>query len=175
MGKEPAVSGRRAKKDRVGKPGSGKRRRGGRSRRGEAVRRSRRRRWTFFSIAVAALSLAAYLLKPAIFGRAGPPADAAIIDISADMGGFDRRVIRVKAGEPVTVRLTSLDNRFHTDGGGRHQFAVDELDVNIIAPSLGSASETFTPTKPGTYTFYCDICCGGKANPTMSGTLVVGA
>lgn len=169
------MSGRRAKRDRARKPGGGKSRRQGRSRRQEAARRKRRRSLTFFSIAIAALSLAAYLLKPAIFGRGGPPPDAAIIDVSADMGGFDRRVIRVKAGEPVTIRLTSLDNRFHTDGGGRHQFAVDELDVNIIAPSLGSASETFTPTEPGRYTFYCDICCGGKANPTMSGTLVVEA
>jgi peptide/nickel transport system substrate-binding protein len=32
---------------------------------------------------------------------------------------------------------------------------------------------TFTPDKAGTYTFYCDICCGGKANPTMNGQIVV--
>ncbi|GMV05179.1 MAG: hypothetical protein AMXMBFR53_14580 [Gemmatimonadota bacterium] len=98
-----------------------------------------------------------------------------MIEIAADMGGFDRRVIRVRGGEPVTVRLTSLDNRFHTDGGGRHQFAVDELGVNIVAPSLGSASQTFTPEEPGEYVFYCDVCCGGRANPTMSGRLIVEA
>jgi len=130
---------------------------------------------TALYLAVVAITLAAagYFLKPAIFGRGGPGPDATVIDVAADMGGFDQRVIRVKAGEPVTVRLTSLDNRFHTDGGGRHQFAVDELGVSIIAPALGSASDTFTPSEPGTYIFYCDICCGGRANPSMSGKLVV--
>lgn len=169
------MSGRRARQNRARETGTGRPRKRGRSRRRAADRRKRIRSVTFFSIAAAVLSLAAYLVKPAIFGRAGPPADAAIIDVAADMGGFDRSVIRIRAGEPVTIRLTSLDNRFHTDGGGRHQFAVDELGVNIIAPSLESAAETFTATDPGTYTFYCNICCGGKANPTMTGTLVVEA
>jgi len=73
------------------------------------------------------------------------------------------------------VRLTSLDNAYHTDGGGRHQWAVDELGVSIIAPALGSNSVTFTPDQPGVYTFYCDICCGGRANPTMQGKLTVEA
>lgn len=137
-------------------------------------RRPGRTRTTVYLVVVAiTLAAAGYLLKPAIFGRGGPAQDATVIDIAADMGGFDQRVIRVKVGEPVTVRLTSLDNRFHTDGEGRHQFAVDELDVSIIAPALGSASGTFTPSEPGTYVFYCDICCGGRANPSMSGKLVV--
>ncbi len=51
--------------------------------------------------------------------------------------------------------------------------AVDELAVSIIAPPEGSNFATFTPTKAGTYTYYCDICCGGRANPTMQGTLIV--
>jgi heme/copper-type cytochrome/quinol oxidase subunit 2 len=66
-----------------------------------------------------------------------------------------------------------MDNSAHTDGGGKHQWAVDELSVSIIAPPEGSNYATFTPTKAGKYTYYCDICCGGKANPTMSGTLIV--
>lgn len=91
------------------------------------------------------------------------------------MGGFNRQEIRVKAGEPVTVRLTSLDTPYHTDGGGKHQWAVDELGVSIVAPPKGSESATFAPDKPGVYTFYCDICCGGRANPSMQGTLIVEA
>jgi len=51
--------------------------------------------------------------------------------------------------------------------------AVDKLAVDIVAQPESSNSMTFTPTKAGTYTFYCDICCGGKANPTMSGKLIV--
>nr|MBI2904861.1 cupredoxin domain-containing protein [Chloroflexota bacterium] len=96
-----------------------------------------------------------------------------VIDVAADMGGFDMKLIRVKVGQPVTVRLTSLDNSHHTDGGGKHQWAVDELEVSIVAPPEGSNYATFTPTKAGTYIYYCDICCGGRANPTMQGTLIV--
>lgn len=128
---------------------------------------------TFWIITIAVLALAGYLLKPAVFGRSGPAPDAKIIDIAANMGGFDMKLIRVKAGEPVTIRLTSLDNRYHRDGGGKHQFAVDGMDVNIIAQPLSSAAATFTPEEPGRYEFYCDVCCGGRANPSMVGTLIV--
>jgi len=89
------------------------------------------------------------------------------------MGGFSVMELRVKAGQPVTVRLTSLDNSHHTDGGGQHQWAVDEFKASVVAPPEGSNTVTFTPDKPGTYTFYCDICCGGRANPTMQGKLIV--
>ncbi|MBI3761354.1 MAG: cupredoxin domain-containing protein [Chloroflexi bacterium] len=129
----------------------------------------------FGAIVVGVLVLAGFLLKPVLF-RADLPAIAGqVIDVAADMGGFDMKLIRVKAGQPVTIRLRSLDNSHHTDGGGKHQWAVDELGQSVIAPPEGTNSITFTPDKPGTYTFYCDICCGGRANPTMQGTLVVEA
>jgi heme/copper-type cytochrome/quinol oxidase subunit 2 len=98
-----------------------------------------------------------------------------VIDIAADMSGFDKTEIRVKVGEPVTIRLTSLDNSHHTDGGGKHQWAVDDLGVDIITQPESSNYATFTPQKPGSYIFFCDICCGGRANPTMNGTLIVEA
>ena len=96
-----------------------------------------------------------------------------VIDIASDMDGFDMTEIRIKVGQPVTIRLTSLDNQYHTDGGGKHQWAVDELGLDIIVQPESSDYVTFTPDKPGEYTFYCDICCGGRANPTMNGTLIV--
>jgi heme/copper-type cytochrome/quinol oxidase subunit 2 len=138
-----------------------------------AQQRRRTRAGTFVVIGALVLGAAGYLLFEAFWKPELPRMAGNVIDISADMSGFSRKVVRVKAGEPVTVRLRSLDNSHHTDGGGKHQWAVDELGVNIIAPSLGSSYKTFTPDKPGTYTFYCDICCGGRANPTMSGRLVV--
>lgn len=142
-----------------------------------AARRARQKQMrvlTFGVIVILVLGTATYLLVSA-FSSKTPPAAANTIDISADMGGFNRNEIRVKAGQPVTVRLTSLDNPYHTDGGGRHQWAVDELGVSIIAPPEGSNYATFTPEQPGSYTFYCDICCGGRANPTMQGKLIVEA
>lgn len=98
-----------------------------------------------------------------------------IINIQAAMDGFDIPEIHVNAGEQVTVNLTSLDNSMHTDGGGKHQFAIDELGVNLIVQPQSTNSITFTAMQPGTYTFYCDICCGGKANPTMNGKFVIDA
>ena len=138
-------------------------------------RQRRMRAATFAVIGVLVLSAAGYLLFEAFWKPELPRMAGNVIDIAADMSGFTRKEVRVKAGQPVTVRLRSLDNSHHTDGGGKHQWAVDELGVNIIAPSEGSSSKTFTPDKPGTYTFYCDICCGGRANPTMSGRLIVEA
>ena len=140
------------------------------------VRRAQRRRaTTFIVVSALVLGAAGFLLFQAFWKPEPPPMAGNVIDIRADMGGFTRKVVRVKAGEPVTVRLTSLDNSHHTDGGGKHQWAVDELGVSIVAPPEGSSYATFTPEAPGTYTFYCDICCGGRANPTMQGTLVVEA
>lgn len=138
------------------------------------VRQKQMRVLTFGVIVILVLGAAGYLLVSAFSSKTPPPA-ANTIDISADMGGFNLNEIRVKAGQPVTVRLTSLDNPYHTDGGGRHQWAVDELDVSIIAPPEGNNYATFTPEQPGSYTFYCDICCGGRANPTMQGKLIVEA
>jgi len=136
-------------------------------------KQQRGRSLLFAVIVIVVLGLSAYLLVGAFFKPALPPMSGNVIDVEAAMNGFDKYEIRVKVGEPVTIRLTSLDNSHHTDGGGKHQFAVDELGIDIIAPPLGSSYVTFTPSEAGTYTFYCDICCGGRANPTMNGQLIV--
>lgn len=129
----------------------------------------------YAAVLVLVLSVASVLLVRAFRSPALTPLAGNVIDIAANMGGFDKPEIRLKAGEPVTLRLTSQDNQYHTDGGGQHQWAVDELGVNVIAQPLSSNSVTFTPDQPGEYTFYCDICCGGRANPTMNGKLIVEA
>ena len=138
-------------------------------------RQQRIRSVVFAVIVVGVLGLAGYYLYSAFFRSAPPQMAGNVIDVAADMSGFDKPEIKVKAGEPVTIRLTSLDNSHHTDGGGKHQWAIEELDVDIVAQPESSNYATFTPDKPGEYTFYCDICCGGRANPTMNGTLIVEA
>ncbi|NOH02621.1 MAG: cupredoxin domain-containing protein [Chloroflexi bacterium] len=140
----------------------------------KAREKQRRIRSAIFAvIVVGVLGLAGYFIKEAFFRPSPEPMAGNVIDVEASMSGFDKTEIRIKVGEPVTVRLTSLDNEHHTDGGGKHQWAVDELGVNVIAQPLSSNYVTFTPDKAGTYTFYCDICCGGKANPTMNGQIIV--
>ena len=139
------------------------------------LRAQRIRALIFAVIVVGVLGLAGYYLKSAFFRPPPEPMAGKVIDVEASMSGFDQKEIHVKVGEPVTIRLISLDNSHHTDGGGKHQWAVDELDLDVIAQPESSNYATFTPDKTGTYTFYCDICCGGRANPTMSGQLVVEA
>ncbi|MHB8855099.1 MAG: cupredoxin domain-containing protein [Bellilinea sp.] len=135
-------------------------------------RQQQRNKIIFTGIVITVLGLAGFLLFKAFYKPALPMAEN-VIDVSADMAGFDKKEIRIKVGEPVTIRLRSLDTSGHTDGGGQHQWAVEELEVDIIAQPKGTAMATFTPTEPGEYTFYCDICCGGRANPTMNGKLIV--
>lgn len=144
-------------------------------RREAQAKQQRIRSAAFAVIVVAVLGLAGFLLKEAFFRPPPEPMAGNVIDLEASMSGFDQKEIRIKVGQSVTVRLTSVDNSAHTDGGGKHQWAVDELGVDLIAQPLSSNYVTFTPDKAGTYTFYCDICCGGKANPTMNGQLIVEA
>lgn len=89
------------------------------------------------------------------------------------MGGFSPSRIQAKAGDPITLRFVNEDSQFHTDGGGWHQFAIDDLGVNVKVPPSKTQEFTFTPTTDGTFEFYCDVCCGGKENPSMVGTLTV--
>ena len=69
--------------------------------------------------------------------------------------------------------MINLDHKFHTDGGGWHNFAVPDFGVNEPVAPKQTRTFTFTPTRAGEYVFYCDICCGGKNNPFMRGKLIV--
>lgn len=137
---------------------------------------SQQLRGDWYALIVATvLGAAIWLLLPALANRFAPQVRADVLSIEAAMDGFSSSRIEAKVGEPLTVQLRSLNTPYHTDGGGKHQFAIDELGVNIVAPPKGVSEAMFTPDKPGTYTFYCDICCGGRANPSVQGTLVVTA
>ena len=107
----------------------------------------------------------------------GPGAtDTAAVQVHATMGGFDPPAMTVKAGQTVKVELSSMDTSMHSDGGGWHQFAIDDLGINWKVGPLSSKVFEFTaPATAGTYSWYCDICCGGKENPSMQGKLTVAA
>ena len=81
-------------------------------------RQQRIRAVIFVGIAAVVLSLAGFLLKSAFFKPVPSAMAGNVIDVAADMSGFNKKEIRVKAGEPVTLSLTSLDNSHHTAGGG---------------------------------------------------------
>ena len=123
------------------------------------------------SLAIGVSALATVLLTGVQTRQTGPVIHT--VEVTASMNGFSQGTVQVKTGELVRLRLTSMDNAYHPDGGGQHQWAVDELGLNVIAPPLGSTEVVFVAERAGTYTFYCDICCGGRESPTMQGTLVV--
>ncbi len=77
---------------------------------------------------------------------------------------FTQPEIRVQAGELVTMRLENKD-------AAAHAFDIDEFDVHIPMPAQEELTFTFTPTQPGTYTFYCGVL--GHRGGGMVGTLIV--
>ena len=110
----------------------------------------------------------AWLLRPE-----APSSEAADQTVKVTMAGFEPAKLQIPAGEPATVRLVNPDSAFHTDGGGVHQFASPDLGVNVKVQPESEVVVEIPASKPGTYTFYCDVCCGGKENPAMRGTVVV--
>ena len=107
----------------------------------------------------------------------GPAAtDTTAVQVHASMGGFDPGSLTVKAGQTVKVELSSMDSSMHSDGGGWHEFAIDALGIDWKVGPLSTKVFEFTaPATAGTYDFYCNICCGGKENPSMQGKLTVSA
>jgi heme/copper-type cytochrome/quinol oxidase subunit 2 len=132
----------------------------------------------FVIATLAILGIAAFLVVSPLRAVRGPASNAAapageIRQVMVNMAGFDPRTLRVRAGQPFTVRLVNPDSQFHTDGGGWHQFRIEKLDVDVRIPPKSERSQTFARLAPGTYEFYCDICCGGKENPEMRGVIEV--
>lgn len=109
---------------------------------------------------------------------APPVTEGITVQVRGRMGeaGFEPMELRVKTGQTVKIKFSSLDNPLHSDGGGWHEFAIDELGIDWKVGPLSSQVFEFTaPLKPGTYTYYCNTCCGGKENPAMLGKLTVAA
>ncbi|XJZ28053.1 cupredoxin domain-containing protein [Bacillota bacterium Lsc_1132] len=93
--------------------------------------------------------------------------------IEVSMSGYTPPIIRAKAGEEITIQLVNPDNSKHSDGGGWHQFASDELKVDYKLPPESTKTIQLKIDKPGEYEFYCDVCCGGRENPAMQGKLII--
>jgi len=132
-------------------------------------------RLALFAVIVLVVGGAAVSL---VANRLAPPTatDSAALQVRGSMGGLEPKVLTVKTGQTVKLELTSLDTPFHTDGGGWHGFKVDELGLDFkVGPESSQVFQFTAPTAPGKYTYVCDICCGGRQNPNMVGTLEVTA
>lgn len=93
--------------------------------------------------------------------------------IIVTMAGFDPPVVRLPARRPITLRLVNPDSPYHSDGGGWHQLRIERLGVDVRIPPRSERTVELPALPRGTYTFYCNVCCGGKDNPAMQGTVEV--
>jgi uncharacterized cupredoxin-like copper-binding protein len=103
-----------------------------------------------------------------------PPSDAsagvsteALGQLPALVSGrntFDHTELRARVGETMALRLENSDTQLH-------YFDIDAFEVHVPMPSGTPALALFTPSAPGTYTFYCHV--PGHMEAGMKGTLIV--
>ena len=97
-----------------------------------------------------------------------PASSAQAVEVRAtDMLRFEPATITVKSGTPVRLTLKN-------SGTLVHDWAVDNLDgkkVSVEAAGGQSATTDFTPSRPGSYEFYCSQ--PGHREAGMKGMLVV--
>lgn len=112
-------------------------------------------------------------LAPMLRSRSGGPPVPGAQTVVISMAGFAPNRITAPAGRPIVLRIENPDSQFHTDGGGWHQFAIAELKLDVRVAPHSAKTVTLPALAAGRYEFYCDVCCGGRANPSMIGTLEV--
>jgi cytochrome c oxidase subunit 2 len=87
-----------------------------------------------------------------------------VVKVTAQKFEFTPSVIRLKAGAPAVIELTTLDRR--------HGFSVPDLGIDEeIAPGAPTVVR-LAPDKSGEYPFHCSVFCG-DGHETMTGRIVV--
>ncbi|HEU5086118.1 MAG TPA: cupredoxin domain-containing protein, partial [Roseiflexaceae bacterium] len=79
---------------------------------------------------------------------------------------FDQATMTARVGETVALRLDNADS-------SAHSLDIDEFNVHVVMPAGKSSLALFTPSEPGTYTFYCRPHADKAAGTGMLGTLIV--
>ncbi len=85
-----------------------------------------------------------------------------VIDMESGMFFFEPNVIRAQVGQPVVVNVTAT---------GVHDFVIDEFSVRQATPDGETTTIEFTPTRAGSFEFYCSI--GSHRERGQVGTLIV--
>jgi nitrite reductase (NO-forming) len=125
--------------------------------------------WLSYGLtALIALAIGAIASAAIPRSEAAAGIDAKLLDglpaLAAQGLMFDQTELHAKAGGIVAVRLDNFDS---VD----HQFDIDVLDVHALMPAGKRGIALFTPSQPGTYTFYCSV--PGHLAAGMAGTLIV--
>jgi heme/copper-type cytochrome/quinol oxidase subunit 2 len=108
------------------------------------------------------LLLALALVAAAPAGAADSPET---VELVASEHGFEPRVLNLRKGEPVRLRLTTADRE--------HCFALDAYRVEKrILPGRATLVD-LTPEKAGTFPFQCCIEEGGAADKEHGRVVVI--
>ena len=75
-----------------------------------------------------------------------------IVDISAKKFEFTPNVVKLKKGEPVTLRIATTDRP--------HGLLVKAFGIDLDAVPGQPDEATFTPNAAGTFVAICDHYCG---------------
>ena len=127
--------------------------------------------WSLTALLIVAALILGGILTTAIQPRAAlpgvtPEALAALPGLTTRDYQFDQTTLTARVGETVALRLDNADS-------SAHALDIDEFDVHVRMPAGKSSLALFTPTEPGTYTFYCRPHADKTAKSGMVGTLMV--
>jgi len=128
-------------------------------------------RWIYSALLALAALVLGGILTTAIQPRGtlpgvSPEALAQLPALTAKDYLFEQPEIRARVGERVALRLDNADT-------STHHLDIDEFNVHVLMPAGKSNLALFTPTQPGTYTFYCRPHADKAARTGMVGTLIV--
>jgi cytochrome c oxidase subunit II len=88
------------------------------------------------------------------------------VSVAASKFEFTPDTVKAKVGVPLTFVLTSFDRI--------HGFKMPEFGIRTDIIPDQETRVTITPTKAGTFVFFCDVFCG-DGHEDMAGTLIVEA
>ncbi|MDB5036985.1 MAG: heme/copper-type cytochrome/quinol oxidase, subunit 2 [Bacteriovoracaceae bacterium] len=111
----------------------------------------------YFAVAILAVGLA---FPNFVRGENTPR----VIEIQAKKFEFTPNEIHLKLGEPVVLRLKSLDRK--------HGFKVTELGVDAVIKPGAATDVALIPQKKGTFHFHCSVFCG-SGHEGMTGVIIV--
>ncbi|TVQ37106.1 MAG: hypothetical protein EA384_12620 [Spirochaetaceae bacterium] len=118
----------------------------------------------FMVIAIMALVVAVPLFAQNVVDVTGQSGSVKEIEVSSTGLRFSPNEIRVNLGD--TLRIT------YRNGGGRHDWVIDEFDAATPVIAGGqSATVEFVADRAGTFEFYCSV--SGHRAAGMVGALVV--
>jgi cytochrome c oxidase subunit 2 len=119
---------------------------------------------TWFTVVLTCAALAAAARLPESGTAVAAAQDGQVVEITAERFSFNPSEIRVKAGTPLTIRLTSEDTMhgFHIVGS--------DIDVELPKRGRGTATVTFQPSA-GRHIFECSRLCGA-GHSFMRGVII---